>query len=276
MRFPEKKWIFAGMLSTIVLLVMVPSVFCETLDFPEEFSAMAEAISQGATVETIRQEATLASQGMEWRPGCWDCHCPSPNPYDPFDPAGYYVNVTEPHHAIFMGGDPNSPYNPNCPDPYQGCFPCHGNYDENCQTEWPWPVPHPWEGCQACHATPEACGVQLELPEQCIDELRGPCFEWLPGGCIEPQTPPEMIQGLTGTVIELNLQQGISNSLDAKLQTALSALDDVNANNDVAAINSLNAFINAVEAQRGNKITNEEADTLIAAAQAIIDNLESQ
>ena len=64
--------------------------------------------------------------------------------------------------------------------------------------------------------------------------------------------------------------------MDAKLETALSALDDVNTNNDVAAANTLNAFINAVEAQRGNKISYEDAYMLVAAAQAIIATLESQ
>jgi len=57
-----------------------------------------------------------------------------------------------------------------------------------------------------------------------------------------------------------NLQQGIENSLDAKLDSALNALSDVNQNNNQAAINSLQAFINAVNAQRGSKITNEQAD----------------
>ena len=57
------------------------------------------------------------------------------------------------------------------------------------------------------------------------------------------------------------------------IRFTLSALDDVNSNNDVAAINSLNAFINAVEAQRGNKISNEDADALIAAVQSIISAL---
>jgi hypothetical protein len=116
----------------------------------------------------------------------------------------------------------------------------------------------------------ESCTFELgSLTAECIAEK-------VPGECHQqPQTPPEMIQEMTSTVIELNLQQGISNSLDAKLETALSALDDVNTNNDVAAINSLNAFINAVEAQRGNKVTNEDADMLIAAAQAIIDKLET-
>ena len=40
--------------------------------------------------------------------------------------------------------------------------------------------------------------------------------------------------------------------------------------NDIAAINALGAFMNAVEAQRGNKITDEQADMLIADAQYII------
>ncbi len=85
--------------------------------------------------------------------------------------------------------------------------------------------------------------------------------------------PRSIIQGIVNTVMELNINNGISNSLDAKLNSALSALDDLNENNDVAAINSLNAFINAVEAQRGKGLTVEDAENLIAQAQAIIDLL---
>ena len=44
---------------------------------------------------------------------------------------------------------------------------------------------------------------------------------------------------------------------------------DANFNNDGAACNSLAAFINAVEAQRGKKITNAQADQLIGSAQQI-------
>ena len=85
--------------------------------------------------------------------------------------------------------------------------------------------------------------------------------------------PTELLMELAQDVIDLNLQQGISNSLDAKLSAAMQALDDINENNDVAAINTLQAFINAVEAQRGNKIPEADADALIAAAQEIIDLL---
>jgi hypothetical protein len=86
-------------------------------------------------------------------------------------------------------------------------------------------------------------------------------------------TPAEGTQDLIDTVDEFNLQQGIDNSLDAKLDAALQALDDVNDNNDVAAINSLQAFINAVEAQRGNKLTDAQADELVEKAQAVINSL---
>jgi hypothetical protein len=75
---------------------------------------------------------------------------------------------------------------------------------------------------------------------------------------------------LMQNVIDLNLQQGIENGLVAKLEAAMQSLDDINANNDVAPVNTLEAFINAVEAQRGTKITEADADALIAAAQEII------
>ena len=87
------------------------------------------------------------------------------------------------------------------------------------------------------------------------------------------QTPSEAINDLVDQVETFNLQQGIENSLDAKLDSALNALSDVNQNNNQAAINSLQAFINAVNAQRGSKITNEQADALVAVAQAIINSL---
>jgi len=80
----------------------------------------------------------------------------------------------------------------------------------------------------------------------------------------------QRLEKLIQDVNDLNLQQGIDNSLDAKLDTAMQALEDINTNNDVAAINSLQAFINAVEAQRGKQISDTDADTLIAAAQEII------
>jgi parallel beta-helix repeat protein len=90
---------------------------------------------------------------------------------------------------------------------------------------------------------------------------------WL---CKDPQ---EMITELANQVLSLNLQQGIDNSLDAKLDAVSKALDDVNENNDVAAIGALGAFIDAVEAQSGSKISQSHADALVFRAQRIIDCL---
>ncbi len=242
MRFPGKKWIFAGMLSAIVLPAMVSSAFCETLNLPDEYSAIEEAIYAASQAETISQN-------------CGDCHYGT----------DYGQKVTLPHHDCYMGGDPNSPYNPNCPDPPpMTCEPCHYNYDENNECQRVFSGKY-GEGCGMCH-TFDTCSVDdWKFLGQCI-QLTEPCS----------QPPDVMIQELIATVINLNLQRGISNAIDAKLDTALSILDDMNTNNDVAAINSLNAFINAVEAQRGKEISNEEADNLVAAAQAIISKLEAQ
>ena len=85
--------------------------------------------------------------------------------------------------------------------------------------------------------------------------------------------PVELIANLIDDVVDLNLQKGISNSFDAKLDAVVQALSDANTDNDVAAINALEAFILGVEAQRGKELTDAEADALIAAAQAIIDLL---
>lgn len=81
--------------------------------------------------------------------------------------------------------------------------------------------------------------------------------------------PITAIEDLALAVVAMNLQNGIENSLDSKLDAALNALDDVNANDDAAACNMLQSFINAVEAQRGTKLTVSQADQLIAAAQEI-------
>jgi hypothetical protein len=53
-------------------------------------------------------------------------------------------------------------------------------------------------------------------------------------------------------------------------------LDDVNQNNDVAAINSLQAFINVVEAKRVDKISESNEVELITAAQKFIDLLTAE
>jgi hypothetical protein len=95
-------------------------------------------------------------------------------------------------------------------------------------------------------------------------------------GCIEdyvPQTSSERLSDLIETTTQMNLANGIANAYDSKLTSAFSALDDTNTKNDGAAFNKLYAFINSVEAQRGGKLSDSEADLLIASAMRVIDNL---
>jgi len=77
-----------------------------------------------------------------------------------------------------------------------------------------------------------------------------------------------------GTLIQLTedlgVPHGIKNSLLSKLESAQASLDHGQIN---AAINKLEAFINAVEAQWGKKLSVEDADLLIATAQQIIEQL---
>ena len=73
--------------------------------------------------------------------------------------------------------------------------------------------------------------------------------------------------------MSLNLPRGINNSLNAKLDAAVRALEDLNANNDAAACGALQAFVNAVQAQSGKHIPQADAEALIATAQQILDAL---
>ena len=89
------------------------------------------------------------------------------------------------------------------------------------------------------------------------------------------QDPAVLIDNLDSYVDGLNPSDVIKNSLCAKLGVAMKAIRDLKKNNDVAAVNAMGAFVNQVEAQRGKKITEEDADALIAKAQAIIALLSS-
>ena len=86
---------------------------------------------------------------------------------------------------------------------------------------------------------------------------------------------PALVTTLIDEVFDINLASGIANNLDAKLDTAMDALLDTVDGNDGAATNMLQAFINAVSAQAGKKISEADADALIAAALDIIYLLEA-
>jgi hypothetical protein len=74
-------------------------------------------------------------------------------------------------------------------------------------------------------------------------------------------------QNLINLVNGMNLPNGLTQSLDAKLQAALTS---INSERNIPATNQLNAFINEVNAQAGKKITSAQAAQLIAAANDII------
>jgi len=109
-------------------------------------------------------------------------------------------------------------------------------------------------------------GDSLVMPTDKVGFYWSPNFKFV-------KDPASLLEALVAKVWEIDLQQGIATSLDAKLDAALGALQDLNENNDGSAVNKLQAFINEVEAQRLKKLTDEQADELSAAAQAIIDLL---
>ncbi|MHC4123152.1 MAG: hypothetical protein ACYSSI_06210 [Planctomycetota bacterium] len=88
--------------------------------------------------------------------------------------------------------------------------------------------------------------------------------------------PVELLFDLRDQIIKLEFPKGTTKSLLAKLDTALKLLEDENENNDVAAINVLEAFINAVEAQYDKKIPTVDADVLISTAEQIIELLSTE
>ena len=86
----------------------------------------------------------------------------------------------------------------------------------------------------------------------------------------EIDDPTEILKALVDLVDGINAKNGIKNALDEKLAAANEALMNANLDNDTAALQVvMNAFINSVEAQRGQQISNEDAEALIAKAQEI-------
>lgn len=98
-----------------------------------------------------------------------------------------------------------------------------------------------------------------------------------PGGTAVPApapgSPTDLLDDLMLKITDVNVQKGISNALDAKTQTIERVINDLNQQNNVAAINSLTAFTYFVQAQRGNQIDEADADMLIAAALAVISSI---
>ena len=78
-----------------------------------------------------------------------------------------------------------------------------------------------------------------------------------------------LITSLATFVQTLNLAGGIANSLDAKLQNVLAALDDASAGNHASVCNRMGAFLNEVRAQTGTNLSDAQAAQLTAMAAQI-------
>jgi hypothetical protein len=74
---------------------------------------------------------------------------------------------------------------------------------------------------------------------------------------------------LAAFVQTLNLSNGISNSLDMKLQNALQALDSANAGDSRTACHRIGAFLNEVRAQSGKALTIAQAGQLTTMARQV-------
>ena len=94
------------------------------------------------------------------------------------------------------------------------------------------------------------------------EDITYPFLQW--------ESQVHQTQDLTSDIEELELPDGLESSLVSKLDGAISALEK---DQDTAAINKLDAFINQVDAQRGKKITEDQADELVATAKWIIGNI---
>lgn len=74
---------------------------------------------------------------------------------------------------------------------------------------------------------------------------------------------------LIGIVQDSDLPPGIGNSLKSSLDGVLDKLADGDPNNDIAACNKLQAYINKANAQSGKKINPSDASDMIQQAKAI-------
>jgi Secretion system C-terminal sorting domain/FIMAH domain len=80
------------------------------------------------------------------------------------------------------------------------------------------------------------------------------------------------IEDLESIIFELDLPSGTENSLVKSLVNVIKSLEK---GNEASAVNQLESLINKIEAQRGKKLTEEEADNLITEVQKIIDAIEN-
>jgi hypothetical protein len=85
--------------------------------------------------------------------------------------------------------------------------------------------------------------------------------------------PEFMIKSLLQSVISINNQAAISNSVDEKLDRVLFALEYLNENIDVLTVHHLRAFIEVVNSQRTSKLNDTQADMLVQQADTILSQI---
>jgi len=118
-----------------------------------------------------------------------------------------------------------------------------------------------------CYVDPQQIPEPGEPPVLREEQLFVNCLFWV-GTDIQIELCAVLIIQVRG----LDLPTGIENSLVSKLENAIDSIQKGQTN---AAVNELEGFINEVEAQRGKKISEADADELIVAAQYIIAVIES-
>jgi hypothetical protein len=82
--------------------------------------------------------------------------------------------------------------------------------------------------------------------------------------------PVQLVPNLSQQVQDMGLGAGTTQALDAKLDAAFSSLQSGNVR---AAENQLHAFVHYVEAQRGKKLSDEQADEMLAAVNVLLELL---
>lgn len=90
---------------------------------------------------------------------------------------------------------------------------------------------------------------------------------------ITVQTPEEGVVSVKKDVKELDLSTGMENSLLSKLEAAKKSLER---DEEQPAINQLRAFINHVEAQKGKKIEEPDAESLTTHTRRIISSIDDE
>ncbi len=108
---------------------------------------------------------------------------------------------------------------------------------------------------------PGACGCGI------VDEGTDADGDGIDDGCDDVFNLGSATDAIENVIISLDIKKGLENALTAKLQEAESSCASMDPED---AVGVLGAFINQVEAKRGKDLTEEEANGLIASAQAVI------